>query len=64
MPEARPEVRINADAVVNGVVHRTCPNCNEVKPLDEFGLRKMAGHGKDGSDLVTNQSWCRTCRKP
>jgi hypothetical protein len=58
----RDELRINADTIVDGKVHRTCPNCGESKPLDEFGLRKMAGSGKDGADLVTNQSWCRSCR--
>ena len=60
----REEVRIRADEVINGVAHRTCPNCSEMKPLDEFGLRRMKGHGKEGQDLVTNQSWCRTCRNP
>jgi hypothetical protein len=61
MPE-RNELRINADKVVDGRVHRTCPNCQELKELDEFGLRQILGSGTDGSDLVTNQSWCRPCR--
>lgn len=57
------EVRIRADKIINGIAHRKCPGpCKTLKPLDEFGLRKMAGAGKDGTDLVTNQSWCRECR--
>ena len=56
------EVHIKADEIVDGVVHRTCPHCKKQKPLKDFGLRRMAGRGEDGSDLVTNQSCCRPCR--
>src|SRR5205823_3261117 len=33
-----------------------CLKCKTVKPLVQFGLRKMA----DGA--LRNQPWCRTCR--
>ena len=33
-----------------------CLKCKNIKPLMQFGLRKMA----DGA--IRNQPWCRTCR--
>ena len=33
-----------------------CLKCKTLKPLAQFGLRKMA----DGA--IRNQPWCRTCR--
>jgi hypothetical protein len=33
-----------------------CLKCRSLKPLAQFGLRKMA----DGA--IRNQPWCRTCR--
>ncbi len=33
-----------------------CLKCRTIKPLAQFGLRKMA----DGA--IRNQPWCRTCR--
>ncbi len=33
-----------------------CLKCRQIKPLVQFGLRKMA----DGA--IRNQPWCRTCR--
>ncbi len=33
-----------------------CLKCKTLKPLGQFGLRKMA----DGA--IRNQPWCRTCR--
>ena len=57
------EVRIRATKVIKGVVHRECPHCNKLKPLDDFGLRRMAKRGSAGQDLITNQSWCRECRQ-
>ena len=33
-----------------------CLKCHKMKPLSQFGLRKMA----DGA--IRNQPWCRTCR--
>jgi hypothetical protein len=34
----------------------TCLKCRMMKPLPQFGLRKMS----DGA--IRNQPWCRTCR--
>ena len=45
-----------------GVVHRKCPRCEVVKPLNDFGLRRMKQAGPNGEDVVRNQSWCRECR--
>ena len=47
---------VKADSYKGGVLYRKCPKCGEVKPLIEFGLRKM-GNGK-----VREQSWCKKCR--
>lgn len=33
-----------------------CLKCHKMKPLSQFGLRKMA----DGA--IRNQPWCRACR--
>ncbi len=33
-----------------------CLKCHKMRPLSQFGLRKMA----DGA--IRNQPWCRTCR--
>ncbi len=33
-----------------------CVKCRQLKPLQQYGLRKMA----DGA--IRNQPWCRTCR--
>src|SRR5687767_10780426 len=33
-----------------------CLKCRVIRPLAQFGLRKMA----DGA--IRNQPWCRTCR--
>ncbi len=45
-----------------GTVHRKCPSCGVVKPLNDFGLRRMKHAGPNGEDVVRNQSWCRDCR--
>ena len=55
----RDEVRIKADLLLEGVAHRKCPHCLEIKPMDDFGIRRMAVKEKH---LKTNQSWCRKCR--
>lgn len=57
-------VRIHADEIINGIAFRRCPNpnCGKLKPLKEFGLRRMAKSGENGLDLITNQSWCQDCR--
>jgi len=59
-PKPPPSVVIHADEVVDGIVHRRCPKCGILKPLDLFGLRNM--RAADGSTVVREQSWCRTCR--
>lgn len=59
---SRDTVRIKATLIINGEVHRRCPKCEVLKPLDDFGLRRMKNAGVKGSDLVTNQSQCRDCR--
>jgi hypothetical protein len=33
-----------------------CLKCRQIKPLAQFGLRKM------GDGAIRNQPWCRTCR--
>jgi hypothetical protein len=33
-----------------------CLKCKNIKPLGQFGLRKM------GDGAIRNQPWCRTCR--
>ena len=38
------------------LVSLMCLKCKALKPLAQFGLRKMA----DGA--IRNQPWCRTCR--
>jgi hypothetical protein len=48
-------------AVYDGEGHEVlitlmCLKCHKMKPLMQFGLRKMA----DGA--IRNQPWCRTCR--
>lgn len=47
---------LKVDNYKDGILYRKCPKCGEIKPLIEFGLRKM-GNGK-----VREQSWCKKCR--
>jgi hypothetical protein len=57
--EPRPKRRRSAvyDADGNEVlITLICLKCQKIRPLSQFGLRKMA----DGS--IRNQPWCRTCR--
>ncbi|MCL2625691.1 MAG: hypothetical protein FWD46_02600 [Cystobacterineae bacterium] len=37
-------------------IRLTCLCCKELKPLAEFGLRKMP------NNTLRNQPWCRSCR--
>jgi hypothetical protein len=53
-------VIIHGDALIQGVVHRQCPHCKTLQPMDAFGLRTM--RQADGTPLVREQSWCRSCR--
>lgn len=55
----RPRRRKSAvyDAEGNEVfITLMCLKCHKMKPLSQFGLRKMA----DGA--IRNQPWCRPCR--
>lgn len=57
--EPRPKRRKSAvyDSEGNEVfITLICLKCQKIRPLSQFGLRKMA----DGS--IRNQPWCRTCR--
>lgn len=57
--QPRPKRRRSAvyDADGNEVlITLICLKCQKIRPLSQFGLRKMA----DGS--IRNQPWCRTCR--
>lgn len=56
------ETRIHADEIIDGIAYRKCPKCEKLKPLDDFGIRRMKTSGKGGGPLLTNQSWCRSCR--
>jgi len=58
----RDTVRIHADKIIDGVAHKECPNCGEMKPLDDFGLRRKKNAGPEGEDVIADQSWCRDCR--
>jgi hypothetical protein len=57
--EAKPKRRRSSvyDAEGNEVfITLMCLKCHKMRPLSQFGLRKMA----DGA--IRNQPWCRTCR--
>lgn len=58
--EARPKKR-RASAVFDADGHEvlislTCLKCRQLRPLAQFGLRRMP----DGA--IRNQPWCRSCR--
>lgn len=58
-PAAKPKRRRSSvyDADGNEVfITLLCLKCHKMRPLSQFGLRKMA----DGA--IRNQPWCRTCR--
>jgi hypothetical protein len=58
-PAPRPRRRRSSvyDADGNEVfITLMCLKCHKMRPLSQFGLRKMA----DGA--IRNQPWCRTCR--
>jgi hypothetical protein len=61
--KVRDVVVVQGEPGVEGrVVERRCPNCNVVKPLDDFGMRRLKHAGPNGEDVLRNQSWCRPCR--
>lgn len=51
-------LRITGDEIIEGIVHKVCPSCGELKPLDGFGLRTST---KTGATM--SQSWCKECRR-
>ncbi len=58
-PKPKPKRRRSSvyDADGNEVfITLLCLKCRKMRPLSQFGLRKMA----DGA--IRNQPWCRTCR--
>ena len=54
-PQRRRTAVFDADGR-EGLITLMCLKCRQIKPLAQFGLRKMA----DGA--VRNQPWCRSCR--
>ena len=56
------ELRIQIDAIIDGKPHRKCPHCLRVLEINDFGLRRLKAHGREGQDVIANQSWCRDCR--
>lgn len=52
----RQKTTINATGYNGSEPTRKCPKCGKVKPISDFGFRKM------GSGEVRNQSWCKACR--
>jgi len=60
-PKAAPRPKRRKSAVYDAegnevLITLICLKCQKIRPLSQFGLRKMA----DGS--IRNQPWCRTCR--
>ena len=60
-PAAPPKPRRRRSSVYDGdgnevFITLMCLKCHKMRPLSQFGLRKMA----DGA--IRNQPWCRTCR--
>ncbi len=59
--QAEPRPKRRRSAVYDAEGHEVfitliCLKCQKIRPLSQFGLRKMA----DGS--IRNQPWCRSCR--
>ena len=59
--EQAPKRKKRKSAIFDGdgnevLVTLMCLKCHSMRPLAQFGLRKMA----DGA--IRNQPWCRTCR--
>lgn len=60
-PAAPPKLRRRRSSVYDGdgnevFITLMCLKCHKMKPLGQFGLRRMA----DGA--IRNQPWCRPCR--
>lgn len=58
----RDTINIHIDELREGKPYKKCPCCGEVKEINEFGLRRKVGAGKNGTDVLADQSWCRVCR--
>ena len=43
---SRDDVRIRGDEIVDGVVHRRCPKCHKLLPLDALGCVGWRGRGR------------------
>ena len=59
---SRDQINIHIDEIRDGKPFKTCPCCGELKELNEFGLRRKVGAGKNGVDVIADQAWCRFCR--
>jgi len=57
-------LKIQVDELRDGLLYRRCPECGELKEINEFGLRRFKEAGPEGQDVIRNQSWCRDCRRP
>jgi len=57
-------IRITADELRDGEPFKRCPQCGILKSLNDFGLRLKKAAAAGGVDVLTTQSWCRSCRKP
>lgn len=58
----RDTINIHIDELRDGKPYKRCPNCGVLKEINEFGLRRKIGAGKNGTDVLADQSWCRPCR--
>jgi hypothetical protein len=58
----RDTINIHIDELREGKPYKRCPNCGDVKEINEFGLRRKIGAGKNGADVIADQAWCRVCR--
>lgn len=58
----RDTINIHIDELREGKPYKRCPNCGCVKEINEFGLRRKIGAGKNGADVIADQAWCRVCR--
>lgn len=56
MSDDNVKVTLNADGYDGTEPTRKCSHCGLIKPLREFGWRKMDDQN------VRNQSWCKDCR--
>lgn len=55
-------VQIKVDELRDGKLHKRCPHCGVLKEINEFGLRRKQGAGRNGVDVIAAQAWCKTCR--